>query len=183
MTCILWHICSKEELWRQRNSYCCVSCNSEATVESSVFYAVHANSYVMQQQKNCWERFFLWGPCQGYVMRTGCHYDSLEKSVRRVEGWPKSLSQEKVCRNEKLVAKAGDSLGTQRKGNVHHQKPLPSSTAKTMIENASLCDSNLESVVTSCVLKCPINLIINPDLAYIHSSCANITSTELRLEP
>jgi hypothetical protein len=43
------------------------------------------------------------------------------------------------CSCEKLVAKAGDISGTQRKGNVRRWKPLPSSSAKTMTEKAILC--------------------------------------------
>jgi hypothetical protein len=37
------------------------------------------------------------------------------------------------------VAKAGDSSGTQRKGNVHCWKTLPSNAVKTVTENTSLC--------------------------------------------
>jgi hypothetical protein len=44
-----------------------------------------------------------------------------------------------VVRCEKLVAEAGDSLGTQRKGNIHSWMPLPSSTVNTVTENRSLC--------------------------------------------
>jgi hypothetical protein len=36
------------------------------------------------------------------------------------------------------VAETGDSLGTQRKENVHCWKPLPSSAVKTVTENVSL---------------------------------------------
>jgi hypothetical protein len=36
-----------------------------------------------------------------------------------------------VVRSEKLVSEAGDSSGTQRKGNVCHWKPLPSSAVNT----------------------------------------------------
>jgi hypothetical protein len=44
-----------------------------------------------------------------------------------------------VVRSEKLVAEARDSSGTQRKGNVHRWKPLPSSAVKTVTENTILC--------------------------------------------
>jgi hypothetical protein len=37
------------------------------------------------------------------------------------------------------VAQAGDSLETQRKGNVQHRKPLPSSAMKTVTENTNWC--------------------------------------------
>jgi multidrug resistance efflux pump len=43
-----------------------------------------------------------------------------------------------VVRTEKLVAEAGYSSGTQRKGNVHCWKPLPSNAVKTVTENTSL---------------------------------------------
>jgi hypothetical protein len=36
------------------------------------------------------------------------------------------------------AADAGDSLGTQRKGNTHHWKPLLSSAVKTVSKNTSL---------------------------------------------
>jgi hypothetical protein len=42
-------------------------------------------------------------------------------------------------RSEQLVAEAGYSSGTQRKGNVRRWKPLPSSAVKTVTENTSLC--------------------------------------------
>jgi hypothetical protein len=37
------------------------------------------------------------------------------------------------------VAGAGDSSGTQRKGNVRRWKPLPSNAVKTVTEITSLC--------------------------------------------
>jgi hypothetical protein len=40
-------------------------------------------------------------------------------------------------RSEKLVAEAGGSLGTQRKGNVCCWKLLPSSAVKTVTEDTS----------------------------------------------
>jgi hypothetical protein len=40
---------------------------------------------------------------------------------------------------QKLVAEAGDSSGTQRKGSVRRLKPLSSSTIKSATENTSLC--------------------------------------------
>jgi hypothetical protein len=44
-----------------------------------------------------------------------------------------------VVRSEKMVAEAGDISGTQRKGDIHRWKPLPSSAVKTVTENTSLC--------------------------------------------
>jgi hypothetical protein len=44
-----------------------------------------------------------------------------------------------VVRSEQLVAEAGDSTGTLRKGNVHRWKLLPSSAVKTVTENTILC--------------------------------------------
>jgi hypothetical protein len=41
--------------------------------------------------------------------------------------------------NQLLVAGVVDSSGTRRKGNVRSWKPLPSSVAKSVIENVSLC--------------------------------------------
>jgi hypothetical protein len=49
-----------------------------------------------------------------------------------------------VVKSEKLVAEAGDSTGTQRKGNVRFWKPLPSNAVKTVTEKARLC------VIVSC---------------------------------
>jgi hypothetical protein len=37
-----------------------------------------------------------------------------------------------------VVPEAGDSSGTQKKGNVRRWKPLPSSTVKAVTENTSL---------------------------------------------
>jgi hypothetical protein len=75
------------------------------------------------------------------------------------------------CCCEKVVVEAGDSSETQRNGNVHLWKPLPNNgqwrVQKT--ENTSLCVTViLQSVVTSCVLKCSINPINNPNPVYSH---------------
>jgi hypothetical protein len=43
-----------------------------------------------------------------------------------------------TVRREKLVAEGGESSGTQRKGDVHHWKMLPSSAIKAEAENTSL---------------------------------------------
>jgi hypothetical protein len=66
-------------------------------------------------------------------------------STVRVQSPEKSL--ETVCRQtvswelQKLVADRGDSLGTQRMGNVRRWKPLPSSIVKTVTENTSLFET------------------------------------------
>jgi hypothetical protein len=41
----------------------CATHFNGVTVGSAVSYMVCADSYIRQQQKNCWERCFLWGPC------------------------------------------------------------------------------------------------------------------------
>jgi glycerophosphoryl diester phosphodiesterase len=63
---------------------------------------------------------------------------SQELVCRRVCSQSVSKLRVAVVRSEKLVAEAGDSLGTQRRRNAHHWKPLPSSTMKTFTENISL---------------------------------------------
>jgi hypothetical protein len=62
-------------------------------------------------QKTRTDRSVLCGACRGYITRTNCHYESLgrESAGRQLQ---------------KLVAQAGDRLGTYRKGNVRHSKPL-----------------------------------------------------------
>jgi hypothetical protein len=40
---------------------------------------------------------------------------------------------------EKLVAEAGDSSGTQRKGNVRRWKPLPSNGSEDVTVDTSVC--------------------------------------------
>jgi hypothetical protein len=44
-----------------------------------------------------------------------------------------------AVRSEKPVTEAGDSLGTQRKGNLHCWKMLPNKAVKTLTEKTSLC--------------------------------------------
>jgi hypothetical protein len=44
---------------------------------------------------------------------------------------------------EKLVAEAGDRLETQRKGNVHHWKPLSSNGNEDVTVDTSVCNSKL----------------------------------------
>jgi hypothetical protein len=53
------------------------------------------------------------------------------------------------CCCEKLVAEAGDSVGTQRKGNVRHWKPLPSNGSEDVTVDTSVC-------VCVCVCVCVI---------------------------
>jgi hypothetical protein len=48
------------------------------------------------------------------------------------------------CCCEKLVAEAGDRLGTQRKGNVRRWKPLPSNGSEDVTVDTSLCMCNSE---------------------------------------
>jgi hypothetical protein len=45
---------------------------------------------------------------------------------------------------EKLVAEAGDSSGTQRKGNVPSWKPLRSNGIEDVTANTSVCVCNSE---------------------------------------
>jgi hypothetical protein len=47
------------------------------------------------------------------------------------------------CCCEKLVAEAGDRLETQRKGNVHRWKPLPSSGNEHVTVDTSMYNSEL----------------------------------------
>jgi hypothetical protein len=81
--------------------------------------------------------------------------ESPETAVRRSGGWcevaarlgdsksrvqveSQSVEREGLQADSQLrvaEAEAGDSSGTQRKGNVHHWKLLPSSAVKTMTEN------------------------------------------------
>jgi hypothetical protein len=49
-----------------------------------------------------------------------------------------------ICCCEKVKAEAGDSSGTQRKGNVSHWKPLPSNSSEGVIVYSSVCVSNSE---------------------------------------
>jgi hypothetical protein len=59
------------------------------------------------------------------------------------------------------VAEAGDSSGTERKGNVRRWKPLPSNGSEDVTLDISVCNSGLYSVVTRCI-KSPVNPVINP---------------------
>jgi hypothetical protein len=70
------------------------------------------------------------------------------------------------------VLRHGDISGIQRNGNGNgcRWKPLPSSAAKIVTDNNNLCDS----AVMRCVIKCPINPIINSGHAYQHLSHYNI---------
>jgi hypothetical protein len=46
---ILWHICSKQELWSQRNSH------------------YYVTAVYTQQGSNFWKRCFLCDQCRGYI--------------------------------------------------------------------------------------------------------------------
>jgi hypothetical protein len=65
------------------------------------------------------------------------------KTTSRIESrLQKGIERESAgsqLRSERLATEAANSLGTQRKGNVHCWKPLPSGTEKTMAENICLC--------------------------------------------
>jgi hypothetical protein len=82
----------------------------------SVIMAAHTiMEYVMPSLNNkCTvteEQCFLFGLCRDVISRT----DNLGGG---------SIVMSCCC--EKLVAEARESLGTQRKGNIRHWKPLPS---------------------------------------------------------
>jgi hypothetical protein len=41
-----------------------------STTGNGIFYVVPADSYIMQQQKNCWRQCFLLDLSRGYITRT-----------------------------------------------------------------------------------------------------------------
>jgi hypothetical protein len=64
---------------------------------------------------------------------------------------PESQQADSQLRSEKLIAEAGRSSGTQRKGIVHPWSMLRNSAVKTMTENTNLCMIVIcKSVVTGC---------------------------------
>jgi hypothetical protein len=79
LSLIPWHLCSKQELWSQhgqpllRNG----SANTPVTRQQLCKHASipkpSLSNVPMQQQSNFWKRYFLCGPCWGYITRTSCH--------------------------------------------------------------------------------------------------------------
>jgi hypothetical protein len=67
-------------------------------------------------------------------------YDEDQLPVSR----ERERERESAGRQTVAVAEAGDSSGTQRKGNARLWKLLPSSAVKTVTEKTSLC------VIVSC---------------------------------
>jgi hypothetical protein len=80
------------------------------------------------------------------------------------------------CCCETLVAEVGGSSGTQREGNVRRWMPLPSNgrehetvaTRERERERVCVCHSELEGAVIRCVLKSPINSVINLQPVFTH---------------
>jgi hypothetical protein len=54
------------------------------------------------------------------------------------------------CCREKLVAEAGDSSGTQRKGSVLRWKPLPSNGSEDVTMDTSVCVCVCVCVLVNC---------------------------------
>jgi hypothetical protein len=71
------------------------------------------------------DRCFLRGPCRVFISRTSEKLSEVVKSYLMSELEDCCGSVVVNCYCEKLVAEAGDSSGTQKKGNVRHWKPLP----------------------------------------------------------
>jgi hypothetical protein len=103
----------------------CATHNNGVNVGSGVFYEVHANSYVMQQQKNCWERCLLWGLCRCYITRTSYNYNRVMNE--QSEEWDVGVRWLPAC-----------NVSAEQRI-VHCWKTLPSSAVKTVTENTSLC--------------------------------------------
>jgi hypothetical protein len=53
-----------------------ITCNNEVTGKQCSLCSP-CDSYVMQQQKNCWERCILCGQCWGYMRRSTCDYNRI----------------------------------------------------------------------------------------------------------
>jgi hypothetical protein len=116
---------------------------------------------LFSQQKKC----FLCSLCRGYKTGTS-------SSVELVE------SQVTVVKSEKLVAKARESSGTQRKGSVHSWKPL-SSNNQGRLKNFMcvvvtvifrVCSSvRLPVIYSYKQYKSSINPVTNPNPTYNHS--------------
>jgi hypothetical protein len=75
------------------------------------------------------------------------------------------------CRCEKLITKADDSSGTQRRRNVLRWKLLPSSGSEEVPVDTSVCVCVCvcETVYCKVVAKSPINSIIIPKTVYSHT--------------
>jgi hypothetical protein len=79
-------------LWNDRNTF--IICNNGVTGKWWSLCSP-CDSYVMQQQKDCWDRYFLCGPCWGYITRRSCNY---EKVLRwQWEEWEVGLRQPPAC--------------------------------------------------------------------------------------
>jgi hypothetical protein len=60
------------------------------TAGNGVFYVVRTDSYVMQQYKNCWKRYFLLGLSRGCITRTNGRTSQsreFESSESAVSSW------------------------------------------------------------------------------------------------
>jgi hypothetical protein len=91
--------------------------------------------------------------------------------------WPPAwesvrVSRERVCiqaisrEMQKLIAEAGNSSLTEKKGNVRRWKPLPSNDSENVTVDTSLC---VIVIFTSCALRSPINPITNLNPVYGHT--------------
>jgi hypothetical protein len=70
------------------------------------------------------------------------------------------------CCCEKLAAEAWNTLETQRKGNIHLWKPLPSNSSEYMTVDTSVFVIVKCKVQSHIVSKCAINPISNPNPIY-----------------
>jgi hypothetical protein len=144
----LWHICLKQWLWSQQrqpllgNGSANTPVASQHLLKNAAIPEPSLNNRPRQQWRNCWKRCFLCSPCRGHMTKTAVISSQSVSRESRVQVEGQWLERERESAGIQLsvaVAEAGDSSGTQRKGNTRRWKPLPSRAVKTMTENTSLC--------------------------------------------
>jgi hypothetical protein len=87
-TMILWHICSRQELWSRQRQPLLRNGSANTPVArqqirnrqqwsnwAAVFSTRSVDTYVTHQYKNGWKRCFLCGTCRVYITGSSCDYE------------------------------------------------------------------------------------------------------------
>jgi hypothetical protein len=84
-----------------------------------------------------------------------------------VTSWLVSHLVESCCGSGTWTVREHRGKETSTFGSRYHKTSEDSDTIVCVRVSVCMCNSDLSNVVTSCVLKCPINLITNPNRSIV----------------
>jgi hypothetical protein len=109
----------------------------------------------------------LRGPCRSYIRSRLCavSYFGSRKAVRSA----------RELQLEGARQRGQEPLDTEAENATSLEAAIKQLSEDRDCEHRSMCDSDWQSIVTNCVLKCPINPITNPNHVYSHVTVCTIS--------